>query len=406
MIYRMDSGNNPANLLVSNRSLVVKLLKMHGTCSRSELSRLTNLTQAAITKIVANLIDFGIVEEIGLSQGKRGRRSILLRLKKDSFYIIGVYISKHCFSIGLFDIDGKCNDEINIYDIPLSQPPTETMLQVEAEISKRYRKNRGVIAAGIATSTYMISQLRNKSIVETSDAAYHKYQYQSNMDINLPIFIGHDVKAGALAEWWFGEHNSRFLVNLLVGSGVSVGVIMDGKLLLGKSGIAGEIGHMIIDMEGRKCPCAENSKGCLEQYCSTEAFMRDVTLQLPNYPNSSLYAHKPNTPDDVFLAANQGDTFAVSVVKQLGYYLGISIINIFRMYNPDTIVISDVMAHGGDIMLDAIMETVSQKLHPAHLDQLTIRYSRFQENASLLGAVAIAVDKFLQTPVIFASEKG
>ena len=192
---------------------------------------------------------------------------------------------------------------------------------------------------------------------------------------------------------------------MLVGEGVGAGIVYEGQLLLGADGIAGEIGHMTISFSGRYCQCTPLSQGCLEQYCSSISFIRDVSEALPLHPESRLSGITDLTPESVFRAA-ETDEWAREMVRKEGFYLGIGIVNVINIYNPDVIVISDIMSEGGELLLESIRETVKGRVIPELYETTRICYSQLPYNTSLFGAAAVAVDHILMNPVAFCGNSG
>jgi len=395
-------GNNYNDLLTSNRSLIVKLLMKSGYCTRSELAQKSGLSQAAITKITGSLIDMDIVEEIGLGKGEKGRRTIKLQLKSNKFFVTGAKITRKSFSTGIFDLAGNAytTEEHTIY--PHQSP--ESVLDNIVNIIKNYCKdNRNMIAVGISVPG---PYLREKGIIAkmTEFSGWEKINLKDyfKKHLYIPVLIEHDANAGALAEWWFGNIRSTRLVHIIASEGIGSGIINNGHLLYGADGIAGEIGHMSIAYDGYCCQCGPESRGCLEQYCSSLSFLRDVKEQLYTNRGSKLHELKEFTVDDVFAAAKDGDEFARFMVCRVGFFFGIGIANVVYIYNPDTIIIGDIMSKAGDLMLNSIKETVKMRIDPELYRNLTICYSDLQCDASLLGAAATAVDYFLEKPTDFA----
>jgi predicted NBD/HSP70 family sugar kinase len=230
--------------------------------------------------------------------------------------------------------------------------------------------------------------------------------YEEFGDINnLPVFIEHDANSAAIAEWWFGKHNkiNDVMVYLLADEGIGAGVVVDGHILSGSQGIAGEIGHISIDINGPRCGCG--NYGCLEMYCSALAFARDCKELLKENSQSSLNRLYKPTADDIFDAAAAGDEFAKQMVHRVSKFLGYGIVNIINAYDPSTIVIGNVMSRGGSDMLREIETVVNDRILPSVYRNLTIKMSNFRIDPILYGAAAIATDHILKKPSSFINAK-
>lgn len=397
-----EKGNNYTDLLVGNRSLVIKLLMKTGGCTRSDLAQMSGLSQAAITKITAGLLEMGIIEENGHGKGEKGRRTICLQLRSKCCKVLGVKIGRKSYSAGILDLAGNmlCQQTVRIN---MGEEP-ETVLRGLSGLMNRWSKeNPDVIAAGVSVPG---PYLRERGIIAkmTNFPGWREFnliEYFAD-HVTVPVFVEHDAKAGALADWWFGNTQAETLVHIIASEGVGAGVINRGHLVYGADGAAGEIGHMSIAFDGRSCDCGPQSRGCLEQYVSALALVREVKEQLPLHPESSLNQAEQLGYREIFQASQDGDAFAQSVIRQIGFYFGIGIANVIYIYNPDEIVISDIMSGAGELMLESIRKTIRGRVTPELVEHLTIRYSHMKDNASLYGAAAIAVDRFLENPMSFA----
>lgn len=400
-MIHLRKGANNEDLLVLNRALVTQHLKRKKICSRAELAKETGLTQASITKIIAGLIKYNIVKEVGTIDGKKGRRSIGLALNSDAYKVIGVKISRKSFSVGVFDIGGKHYD-IYLEEIDVVDGVRNTIKRIKNSINEMLLKYTNIVAIGIAVpgpylknvgKIALMTEVPGWEDVSLSEEFVNAYE--------IPVYIEHDANAGALAEWWFGSHNIHqgVMVHILAGEGIGAGVVIDGNVLQGSHGIAGEIGHMSIDINGRKCSCG--NRGCLETYCSSIAFVKDAVTGLPNHPNSQLNLYTQLTADDIFNCAKAGDEYAKHLVLNVARYMAHGIANIINAYDPDIIVISDIMSHGGDLLLNEILKILEDCVWDFIYKDILIALSSFEVETILYGAAAIATDQFLKNPSKF-----
>ncbi len=402
----MRFGINSSDMLRRNRSLIVKHLMRVGSISRTDLAKMTALTQATITKIVADLIESGFVEETGLGKGEKGRRTINLRLCTQKFFVVGIKLTRRNIIVGVFDFSSALYEKHTL-DIAKASP-METVASIETLISQLRQQYPSIVAIGLSVPG---PYLRSKGVIAkmTEQSAWDSFnvkQYFNRERFGLPVFIEHDAKAGALAIHYYDEVTCDVLVHLLLSDGVGAGILVGDNLLLGRDGIAGEVGHTCIDINGRPCPCAPHSQGCLEQYCSSLSFLRDVKEALAGREDSTLYAQRERlSVEDVFEAASAGDAFAVHMTELVGSYIGIGIVNIINTYNPDCIIMSDIMTKGGPIMLRSIQNTVRERILPELYEHVRIKYCCLKEDPTLLGAMATVLDNFLLDPYQFSRQK-
>lgn len=181
--------------------------------------------------------------------------------------------------------------------------------------------------------------------------------------LNLPVKITNDANAAALGEYVFGsgkEYNSLIMITL--GTGVGGGVVMNNQLLEGNQGKGFELGHMVIQLNGRPCGCGR--KGCFEQYASASALIYDTKLEMEKNKNSLM--HQVSKELDMvdarvaFIAAKEGDESAIKVVNQYIAYLGEGLLNYCNIFRPEVIVLSGGVANEGEYLFNKVNEYLKE----------------------------------------------
>lgn len=397
-------GSNNSDLTEMNRSAVVKILQQREVCSRADIAKQMGLTQASITKIVAVLMEMGIVSEVGSIKGSGNRRSIGLKLNADRNQIIGVKFARHMFAVGVFDISGKIYSHTEI-EYPIEEDQQVVLSSMKKQIHNTLEQYKNVVAIGLAVPGPYL-QDDGRIAVVTQMPSWHNINFIEEFkdEFNKPFFIVHDGNAGALAEWWFGEHERPLhtLAYFLVGEGVGSGIIEGGNLLLGTQGAASEIGHISVDVKGPHCECG--NYGCLELYCSTSAMYKKAQQHVPE----CLLKGNQQSSDAcnaVFEAARNGNKKALEVVREIGEYIGYGCVTLINAYNPDIIVIGDSISGGGDLLLPVIKEVVKQRIIDELHTKVQIKISNLKVDPTLYGAAAAATDKLLQMPSAFLAVK-
>lgn len=405
MMMGSQKGQNNEHLLNRNRALIVQHLQSNKVCTRSQLSKALGLTPASITKTIASLIESGLVEETGFLQGEKGRRSIGLRLRNIN-KIIGVKLSRRTFSVGVFDFNGETfSSHAESFDE--EQTLTAVLEKIKRETLDALGRFPEVIAIGMAVpGPYLIKEFRIALVTETKGWENVDLQAYFAGSFDVPLIIAHDANSSALAEWWFNPQikaQGGTHIHFLVGEGVGAGVVEDGEVLLGENGIAGEIGHISIDVNGRRCACG--NYGCLELFCSSLAFVKHAKAQLAEHPESLLRQYQGNslTHQAIFQAANQNDPLAVSLVQRAGRHIGYGIVNLINAYDPATIVIGNDLSGGGAILLQAAKDVVKERTTSHVYEQVSIGLSALGVDPVLYGAAAVAMDYCLNHPDVLIS---
>ena len=179
--------------------------------------------------------------------------------------------------------------------------------------------------------------------------------------LGKPTHVENDANAAAFGEMLAGAaKGAKHAVCVTLGTGIGGGVIIDGKLLYGRNYTAGELGHLIIQMDGEPCPCGR--RGCYEQYASATALVRQTKAAMEKDKNSLMWKISQNGQQingrTSFDAMRAGDATATRVVRQFAKYLACGIITIIRFSEPEVICIGGGISHEGETLLKLVREFV------------------------------------------------
>ena len=215
--------------------------------------------------------------------------------------------------------------------------------------------------------------------------------------IGQRVWLDNDTNLAALAEHRYGAgRGSQDMVYVTFSTGVGMGIIVDGKLYRGHTGTAGEVGHTVVEVDGRHCSCGK--RGCLMAYAcglalrdlaweriqaGEDTALRDLAWGDPQLINGELIC-------DI---ARKGDPVAQDMIISTGRYLGIGLSTIVQVLNPELIVIGGGLANIGSMLLDSCLESLRQNIHPVLWGAGRIVSGQFQGNVSLLGAAAMVFDE-------------
>ena len=188
-----------------------------------------------------------------------------------------------------------------------------------------------------------------------------------------PIFVDNDANAAAWAEWRFGAaQGESHVLMVTLGTGIGGALLMDGEVLRGRFGIAGEFGHMQVVPGGQRCECG--NRGCWEQYASGNALVREArSLMSANSPMASdLLEHVGGDPANltgplITEAARAGDQTAIELLAEIGQWLGVGIANLAAAFDPGIFVIGGGVSAAGDLLLEPARERFRKHADRARL---------------------------------------
>jgi glucokinase len=216
------------------------------------------------------------------------------------------------------------------------------------------------------------------------------------MRFKVDTFVVNDASAAALGEYRFGVGRGvKNLVLFTLGTGIGGGIIADGKLYLGAVGGAAELGHMTIDANGPRCGCGNT--GCLEMLASGMAIAGDAIGRINRGEKSSLVDMVAGKLEDINAevvgrAARNGDNLAQDVIARAAFYLGIGMVNIVNIFNPEMIVIGGGMAELGDMLVEPGRRMVAERAFSISARLVRIVTAQLGNEAGVYGAAAFALD--------------
>lgn len=209
--------------------------------------------------------------------------------------------------------------------------------------------------------------------------------------LGIKTVLENDANAAAVGEHWRGAAQG-FADSILVtlGTGVGGGIIIDGKILRGKNGMAGEIGHIGVESFGAPCRCG--SRGCIEQYASATAIVRIAKELAAEYPDSILPHDARLTAQEIFEAGKSGDQLALEVFRQMGFYLGVALSSLLNILNPEVIIIGGGASAGWELFMPHTRETIHQRAFEGLSEKAKIVRSALGDDAGILGAARLAFE--------------
>lgn len=210
--------------------------------------------------------------------------------------------------------------------------------------------------------------------------------------IGLPVRLTNDANAAALGEMAYGVAKSmKHFIMITLGTGVGSGIVIDGKMVYGHDGFAGELGHMIVKEDGRQCGCGR--KGCLEAYCSATGIARTareyvLTTDIPSLLRN--ISPEEITSKDIYDAAIQGDELAVRIFKETGDILGKALANMIVFSSPEAIVLFGGLAKAGDFIMKYTKEAMEANNLKIFQGKCQLLLSGLKDaDAAVLGASAL-----------------
>jgi glucokinase len=215
--------------------------------------------------------------------------------------------------------------------------------------------------------------------------------------LGLPVFVDNDGNLAALAEHRAGAaRGCTEAVVLTVGTGIGGGLILRGELYRGGVGAAGELGHIVIDMDGPKCQGNCPNHGCVEALASGTALAREALRVAGERPDSglgrALSEGREMVGPLVTELAHDGDEASTEVIELIGSRLGVAITSFVNIFNPEVVVIGGGVIAAGELLLRPVRAVVAERALPPSRDEVRIVGAHFGVEAGMIGAAALAFD--------------
>jgi glucokinase len=212
-----------------------------------------------------------------------------------------------------------------------------------------------------------------------------------------PVKVGNDVKLIALGETLFGAGRGyKNSITIPIGTGIAAGIIINGAIVEGADGAAGEFGHVVVNKQGYKCGCGLT--GCLETYCSATGIIREGKRRLAENKENALYRRINGNVDslearDIFDLAKAGDKFCMNIVDWFCEYMAEGIGMLLNILNPEIIIFSGGVARAGEILLDGVKKNLAKYALGMTMENLKFAFGELNEEAGIKGAAALVMNE-------------
>ncbi|GAA1154288.1 ROK family transcriptional regulator [Ornithinicoccus hortensis] len=383
----MDQSDGGAlgRLRATNRELLVGLVEGAGRLSRSELTRRSGLSRSTVSGLVKELLADEVLvehEDRGTAHGGgSGRPPILLGLRESPGVVVGIDVGHRHVRIGLAGLDGTVRDEER-FDMDVDETPDDTLDRLE-EVYRGLLDAAGAsgadvraVALGLPGPVDLEGRMTSSILPRWRG---HTPAVELEPRLGIRPTVDNDAHMGTAGEVTFGAARGvADLIYVKAATGLGAGIVVDGRLVRGGTGIAGEIGHVQVDESGRVCRCG--SRGCLETEVGARRLVE--TLQTAH--------HERLTVDSVLALETEGDAGVARVLGDAGRAIGRVLADLCNVLNPQRIVVGGSLG-ASTALLGGIREAVDRYAQPNAADAVSVVPGELGERAELMGALATAL---------------
>ena len=369
-----------------NRERVIAVLRTLGRTSQADIARTTGLSRTTVSTLVAELRDSGLVFEVDakVPDTRGGRPGVQLVLQDTSRAVVGIDFGHSHVQVAVADLannvlaERMCELDVDHRAVDALDASARMVgeVLVQAGIERA-----GVICAGIGIPGPVDRALGTVGSVTILPGWLGlRIAEEMKARLGLPVEIENDANCGALAEltWGAGRDCSNFAY-IKAATGIGAGLVVDGRLLRGASGTAGEIGHTTLDEAGALCYCG--NRGCLETVASGPAILQLIGN---GHPETLTIAR-------VIELAAEGDVRCRRAISDAGHEIGVAVAGLCNLINPERVIVGGLLSRAGELLLEPIRQSIRRHAVLAAAEKVEVMPAVFVERAELLGSLALAL---------------
>ena len=371
---------------------IVRALFYSQTASINDISSSTGRSIPYITKAIGELRDLKVVREIGIRVSSGGRKPATYSLNPGSGFIISVAMNQFVSKIAITNMNNEFVGELQEFELKLkdnNDAINSIIEHVNAVIVDTGLPKNKFLAIGITMPGFIDALSGNNlSFLKSPEGTLVDYLAEH---IGLPVFIGNDSTAIALAEQKFGlpiAQNNSMVVNL--GWGIGLGMIVNKEIFKGHSGLAGEFSHLALYKNGKLCSCGKH--GCLETEASLLAIEAKAIEGLKEGAVSNLTKYDILSADHIIEEAIKGDAFAIKIISEAAYAIGQGLAILVHLMNPESIILSGKGSVIGKLWITPIQQAMNEHCIPYLSTYTQLAVSQLGNNAQLFGGVALVIE--------------
>lgn len=398
---RADHGEVRRN----NLELVLRHLALLGPASRATIASRAGLTRATVSRLVAELLELGLVKEVGLEQtGATGRPGTSLELDGSHLLAVGAEVNVEKLTVVVTDLTGQplCQKHLSL-DV-VGAGPEEAIKKLAsacrrnvATVARKHNAAGPPRVAGIGVAVPGLVDVTRGVVTDAPNLRWHEVPLARWLRrrlpwANVPIAVGNDANFAAQAEYWTGPYAGAPNLAYITGDvGIGGGLIVEGKLLLGPRGHAGEVGHMSMDPSGPRCGCGR--RGCWEALVGRAAFLATLGASVSS-----------GRPEDAIAKvaekARSGDSKVLSAIDRLGHWVGLGAANLVNLVGTEVVLLGGYFAELDQWVLPPARAVLRDQIMANDAKDCLLVASSLGFGAAAGGAALQAVDQVLSDPTV------
>jgi predicted NBD/HSP70 family sugar kinase len=373
-----------------NRLRVIDALRDEGLISRAEIARRTGLSRSTVSSLVSELQADGLVverpEPAAAHGDQGGRPPILLSFDASAGVAVGIDFDHHHVRVAVSDLSSRILAERE-QQLDTDHAAHEGLDAAAALVSELLEEAGVDEARVIGAGMCLPGPVHRPTGVVGSTAILPGWvgvaaAEEMHRRLDLPILVDNDANLAALAEAAFGAgRDAKDLVYLMISSGIGAGLVLNGRLYRGAEGLAGELGHVLVDADGPVCRCG--NRGCLETVAGTDA-LADLLRR----------SHGDGLDGRAIVRlAREGDLGCRRVIADAGRAIGKAAATLVNVLNPELLIVGGDLADAGELLLGGVRESLERSALPTAVQAAAVVAGSLGDRAEVLGAIALVLSE-------------
>lgn len=385
----------------NTRSAILDMIRSSGTVSRIELAEMSGLTATSITRMVKSLIDDRLVMETGFGDATGGKRRSLLEINPRGRYAVGLSLDDSRLTYVVTDLGGNVVGQLVSPGLGQSAPGTE-IIRIADELEQFFRQlaipPEDIVGVGVAGAGLDLGAGTEHLSLTAEEWDSFPVQEALESLVGLPVVRDNDAACAALGQFWVGRISAtQDFATLYMSRGFGLGLMLGGSVSRGVSSNVGEIGHMVVDIDGPECWCG--SRGCLEIVAAPRAIVAQAFRDTGLTNELGLAGDDRHLRDDfdaIARAAVRGDERCIALIERSARCVAAAVLSVVNLLDLDRVYLAGPgFADAGAIYVRAVRDAVTRFARTRAVHGVVVELSDPGLDTSAVGAATLALQHVL-----------
>ena len=397
---------NQALVREINLAIILSALPERAPISRAKLAAVTGLNKGTVSSLVRELVQARFVHEIGLdTAGAGGRPAIMLELNPRAGCLIGAEVGPDFISVVLTNFAAKTlwrHREATAHFSNHEDCLERVVAVIQDARARAEDDDQQILGLGLGVSG--LPNVQSTALPSSQPASQREVLFRNALEreFSFPVHVDKAANLAAVGEtYWGAARGCQNVLYLSLGQVLDVAIVVGGHVLPRVHSLAGEVGHMTLDVDGPICHCG--NRGCWEAFSSESAVIRRVREAIADGKATRLIESADGHADaltilEVVQAAQANDAVAIDALKETGKYVGIGLMNLINAFSPEVIVLGGSLSLASDFLLSEVNREIERRAALRSRRTPQIRVAAHGPDSCVMGGIAMVYQRILNQP--------